>query len=190
MKLFGFSFVTVAALVFLSSTAFSQQVEAGIGAGGLPLGQVRPMTSEIAKRLVAAARKAACEPPKGWCSGAFVIVDDAGVIVLVETLDGVLAGGPKLAIRKAEASAVWRRPTQDFQNAVNEKTNTSYADGTFDMMTTSVGGLPLFKDGRVVGGFGCGAVGSGAGQQIMAAVTAEAEKIFGDQTPAAPHRPQ
>jgi len=191
MKTIMFLFLTVAALVFLSATVFSQQgpgknpqqrpdqVEAGV-ANGLALGQVRPMTVEIAKQLVAAAKKASCSPPQGSCSGAFCVADDAGVIVYLETIDGVLAGGPKLCIAKAETPALWRRPTQIFQDAVNNKSNSSYADGTFPNMTTSPGGVPIFKDGRVVGGFGIAAVGN-ASKQIDDAVLAEAAKIFGPQ---------
>jgi glc operon protein GlcG len=186
MKTVGLSFVAGAALLLGWGAACSQGkpdgVEAGIGAHGLPLGQVRPMTVEIAKRIVAAAKQAACAPPAGGCSGAFAIVDDAGVLVYLETIDGVLARGPELAIIKARAPALWRRPTRDFENAVKNGTNTSYADGTFADMTTSPGGLPLFKDGRIVGGFGAAAVGSsGANKQISAAVLAEVEKIFGKQ---------
>lgn len=140
------------------------------------------MTLEYAKRLVAAAAKAACTPPAGECSGAFAIVDDAGVLVYLESLDGVMAGGPELAIKKAKTPALWRRPTQDFLDAVTKGTNVSYADGTFPDMTTSPGGVPLVKDGRIVGGFGVAAVGSNAaGKQIGAAVAAEAAKIFGPQ---------
>lgn len=184
MKNFRIAFMTVAALAALSSTAHAQQkpdgIEAGITANGLPLGQIRPMTVAIAKQLVAAAKKASCSPPAGSCSGAFAVVDDAGVLVYLEIIDGVLAGGPELAIKKAVTPALWRRPTQVFQDAVNNKSNTSYADGTFPDMTTSPGGIPLFKDGRVVGGFGIGAVGN-ASKQIDDAVIAEATKIFGKQ---------
>jgi glc operon protein GlcG len=188
MKIIKFSFLTVAAMVLLSSIVFSQQrgqdkgqAEAGVAArGGLPLGQVRPMTVEFAKQLVAAAKKASCSPPAGTCSGAFAITDDAGVLVYLEIIDGVLAGGPELAIRKAKTPAIWRRPTRTFQEAVNNKTNTSYADGTFPDMTTSPGGIPLLKDGRIVGGFGSAAVGN-AGTQIEEAVIAAATKLFGKQ---------
>ena len=184
MNTIKFSFLTVAALVFSSSAAFSQQrpdlIEAGISAQGLALGQVRPMTVAFAKQIVAAAIKASCSPPKGSCSGAFAVVDDAGVLVYLETIDGVLAGGPELAIRKAKTPALWRRPTQVFKDAVDKKTNSSYADGTFPDMTTSPGGVPLFKGGRIVGGFGPAAVGN-ASKQIDDAVLAEATKIFGKQ---------
>lgn len=138
------------------------------------------MTVEIAKRLVAAAKKASCSPPAGSCSGAFAVVDDAGVLVYLEIIDGVLAGGPELAIKKAKTPALWRRPTQVFQDAVNNQRNTSYADGSFPDMTTSPGGVPLVKDGRIVGGFGIAAVGQ-ATKQIDDAVLAEAEKLFGKQ---------
>jgi uncharacterized protein GlcG (DUF336 family) len=172
-----------AALVLLSSTALSQQKSGQAAAGSephaLPLGQVRPMTVAIAKQLVAAARKASCAPG-GPCTGAFAIVDDAGVLVYFETIDGVLADAPDLAIRKAKTSALWRRPTKVFQNAVDTKKNSSYADGTFQDMTTSPGGVPLFKDGRVVGGFGIADTGSAqAGDKIDDAVIKEAAKLFG-----------
>ncbi len=173
-------------MVFASSAALPQQktakVEAGVGAKGLPLGQIRPMTVEFAKQLVAAAKKATCQPPAGACAGAFAVVDDAGVLVYLETIDGVQAGGPELAIRKAKTSALWRRPTKTFEKAVDDKTNTSYADGSFPDMTTSPGGVPIFKDGRVVGGFGPASTGSeAANTQIEAAVLAEATRIFGKQ---------
>ena len=179
-------YLTATALLLLSASAMSQQkpaqVEAGITASGLPLGQIRPMTVAIAKQLIAAAKKASCTPPAGSCSGVFAIVDDAGVLVNLEIIDGVQAGGPELAIRKAKTPALWRRPTQVFLDAVDNKTNTSYADGTFPDMTTSPGGIPLFRDGRVVGGLGIAAVGSvAATKQIDDAVIAEATKIFGKQ---------
>jgi glc operon protein GlcG len=184
MKTAMCSLLTAAALVFLSSSALAQQkpehVEVGIGAHGLPLGQVRPMTVALAKQLVAAARKSSCSPPAGSCSGAFAVVDDAGVLVYLEVIDGVLAGGPDLAIRKAKTSALWRRPTQVFQDAVDSKRNSSYAGGTFQNMTTSPGGVPVFKDRRIVGGVGIAAVGF-ATSQIDAAIVAEATTLFGKQ---------
>jgi uncharacterized protein GlcG (DUF336 family) len=184
MKIPLSSLLAAAALISLSLTALAQQrsehVEAGISAHGLPLGQVRPMTVALAKQLVAAAEKSSCSPPSGSCSGAFAVVDDAGVVVYLEVIDGVLAGGPDLAIRKAKTSALWRRPTQVFQDAVNSKRNTSYAGGTFQDMTTSPGGVPIFKGGRVIGGVGIGAVGF-ATKQIDAAIVAKAAKLLGKQ---------
>jgi glc operon protein GlcG len=185
MKIAKHSLMAAATLGFLSATALSQQkpgqVATGTEAHALPLGQVRPMTVAIAKQLVAAARKADCAPG-GPCTGAFAIVDDAGVLVDFEIIDGVLADAPDLAIRKAKTSALWRRPTKVFRKAVDTKRNSSYAGGTFQDMTTSPGGVPLFKDGRVVGGFGIADTGSAqAGDKIDDAVIKEAAKLFGQQ---------
>lgn len=186
MKSTMYSLMAAATLALSASSALAQQQPArppaAAHAHGLPLGQVRPMTVALAKRIVAAAKRAACQPPAGDCSGAFAVVDDAGSLVYFEIIDGVLADGPDLAIRKAKTSALWRRPTETFLKAVDSKTNSSYAGGTFADMTTSPGGLPLVKDGRIVGAFGSAAVGSrGAIAQINAAVIAQATRLFGPQ---------
>jgi glc operon protein GlcG len=174
MKNFQCSLLAAASLTFLSAAALAQQQ-----VHPLPVGQVRPMTVAIAKQLVAAARKASCSSG-GPCTGAFAVVDDAGVLVDFEIIDGVLADAPDLAIRKAKTSALWRRPTKVFQKAVDTKRNSSYADGTFQDMTTSPGGVPIFKHGRIVGGFGIADTGSAqAGDRIDAAVLEEAAKLFG-----------
>jgi glc operon protein GlcG len=184
MKTIRVSMLAAAALVVLSSAAGAQgkpdQIEAGTTPRGIPKAQVRPMTVAIAKQLVAAAKKSSCSPPAGSCSGAFAVVDDAGMLIYLEVIDGTLQNGPALAIKKAKTSALWRRPTQVFQDSVNNKSNTSYADGTFDDMTTSPGGVPIVKDDRMVGGVGIGAVGTGT-KQIDDAIQDEAEKIFGKQ---------
>jgi len=187
MKTTRVAVLGAAALVVLSSLAFSQgkpdksdQIEAGTPAKGLPKAQPRLMTVDLAKQLVAAAKKSSCSPPKGGCSGAFAVVDDAGMLVYLEIIEGTLHNGPELAIRKARTSSLWRRPTQVFQDSVNAKTNTSYADGTFNDMTTSPGGVPIVKDGKMVGGVGIAAVGQ-ATQQIDDAILAEAAKLLGPQ---------
>lgn len=186
MRSTRYSVLAAAALALVCSAALAQQTpdrsQPTAHVHGLPLGQVRPMTVALAKQIVAAAKKAACQPPAGACSGAFAVADDAGSLVYFEIIDGVLADGPDLAIKKAKTSALWRRPTETFLHSVDSKRNTSYVGGTFLDMTTSPGGLPLVKNGRIVGGFGSAAVGSrGAIEQINAAVTAEATKLFGPQ---------
>src|ERR1700693_5898519 len=173
MKTIRFLFLTVAALVFLSPTVLSQETSQESSdkrfwdrwAYGetLPAGQARPMTLDIAKQIVAAAHKAACTPHS--CSSALAVVDDAGVLIYEETLDGTLADAPELAIEKARASALWRRPTELFQSEVKSGRNIAYGDGTFPHMTLSPGGVPLFANNKVVGGFGCAAV-SGRGSEI------------------------
>ena len=182
MKNIRYLLMAATVLAFTSVAGLAQQEPHRPPSRGLPLGQVRPMTVALAKQIVAAAKSAACRPPAGDCSGAFAVVDDAGSLVYFEIIDGDLADAPDLAIRKAKTSALWRRPTEVFLKAVDNKTNTSYVGGTFQDMTTSPGGFPLVKDGRIVGGFGSAGVGSRAAvDQINAAVLAEATKLFGPQ---------
>jgi glc operon protein GlcG len=181
MKTFTFSLLAVAALFFLSSTVFSQQGPAQTYATqeGQLAGQTRPMTLAFAKQIVAAAHKAACTPPSS-CTGAFALVDDTGVLIYEESIDGVQADAPELSIKKAKTSARWRRSTQTFLDAVKKGTNISYGDGTFDNMTLSPGGVPLSVNGKIVGGFGCGGVGSEENTLIIdKAAQEETAKIMG-----------
>src|SRR5712671_2100667 len=204
MRTVRFLFLIVAALFLLSSAGSSRQapaakapaknpqqtqtgagpstsdVEAGIGQGGLEYGQVRPMTAELAKQLVAAAIKSSCSPPQGSCSGAFCVVDDAGILIFLKVIDGVISAAPQLCIAKAETPAVWRRPTDTFNSSVAKGSNTSYEGGAFPNMEIAPGGIPLFKDKRIVGGFASAGVGA-ASKQINDAVMAEAARIFGKQ---------
>jgi glc operon protein GlcG len=190
MKIGKLSLLAAAAVFLLtsagfSSTAFAQQksrIEAGVSNLGLALGETHALNVKAAKQLVAAAIKSSCSLPVGTCTGVFCVADGAGTIIYLEAIDGVLMGGPGLCIAKAQASAFWRRPTANFQEAVNNKRNTSYADGTFPHMTTSPGGVPIFKDGRCVGGVGIAAVGL-ASKQIDAAIVQEATRLFGSQKP-------
>src|SRR5579871_4540775 len=112
MKTALYSFLAVTALLLLSAPGFSQQAPAAqkkqtsdteAGAqSGLESGQPRQMTAEMAKQLIAAAIKSSCSPPQGSCSGVFCVVDDIGMLMVLEAIDGVIAAAPKLCIAKAE----------------------------------------------------------------------------------------
>ena len=184
MKKSGLSILAVAALAAASTVTFSQSkpdlIEAGTTPRGIPKAPARPLTLDLAKQLVAAAKKSSCSPPDGSCSGAFAVVNDSGQLIYLEVIDGTLLNAAELAIRKAKTSNAWRRPTQVFQDAVNAKTNTSYADGTFNDMTTSPGGVPIVKNDVMLGGVGMAAVGNGT-KQITKGIQDEAEKMFGKQ---------
>jgi len=142
-----------------------------------PRSQKRPMTLALAKRIATAASKAACEYPKNapQCLGTQVIVDDAGAIIYVETLDGTQVPSIEGAIQKARASALWHRPTQQFHDAITNGSNMSYLDGTFKDLTTAPGGVPLSVNGVMVGGFGTS--GNPFLAPIIEAAQAELKKI-------------
>lgn len=138
------------------------------------------MTVEVAKQLVDAAKKVVCTPLAGAWSGAFAVADDAGAVVYLEAINCALCDGPYLAMRKAEAFALWRRRT--ICDRVDTKGSTSYGNGAFAGTPASAGGIPLFSNGRVVGAVGVAAVGSrNAVRMIDHALLAEAKRLFGRQ---------
>lgn len=145
-----------------------------------PKNQKRPMTLAIAKRIVAAASKAACSYPKiaPECAGTQAVVDDAGALIYLETLDGTQVPSIEMAILKAKTSALWHRPTKQFHDAITKGTNMSYLDGTFANMTTAVGGVPLAVNGTMVGGFGTS--GNPYLEPIMTAALDELKKIVAE----------
>jgi glc operon protein GlcG len=185
MKTIKYSFLIVAALASLPLTIFSQQApnnsqQAPDNSDELA-GRIRPMTLEKAKQIVAAAVRVGCKPPSP-CNGSYVVADDAGTIIYLETMDGSVPDLPILAQKKAITAARWRMPTRKFQEYVKDQSNIAYMDGSFPNMTLSPGGVPLFDaDHKIVGGFGCGGTGCGLGTKITDAAIAEAAKLFARQ---------
>lgn len=92
---------------------------------------------------------------------AIAVVDTAGQLVAFERMDNVNAGSVSLAQDKASSSAMFRRPTKVFQDAVA-------AGGaglrllTLRGASASEGGLPLIAEGKVIGGIG---VSGGSSEQ-------------------------
>ena len=145
-----------------------------------PKNPARPMTLALAKRIAAAASKAACSYPKNApeCAGTQVVVDDSGALIYLETLDGTQVPSIEMAIAKAKTSALWHRPTQQFHDAISNGSNMSYLDGTFINMTTAPGGIPLSVNGTMVGGFGTS--GNPFLEPIMQAAQDELKKIVAE----------
>ncbi|GAA3396226.1 heme-binding protein [Streptomyces roseoviridis] len=133
-----------------------------------------PLTTQDAETLIAAARRAA---------------EDAGVTVSVTVLD---AGGHPLAFRrddravlisgetstrKAYTALQLNAPTADLVDLVKP-------DGPFHSLPTALdkpllfiaGGIPVHRDGRLIGAIG---VGGGAPEQDHGFATAALEELAG-----------
>src|ERR1700730_8257891 len=120
MKISKSWLMAVAVMGMFLSTTPAQESSMG------PKSARKPMTLEIAKQIVAAASKAACTPE---CIGTQVVVDDAGALIYLETLDGTQTPSIEMAIKKAKTAALYHRPTETFHTAVTKGTNMSYLDG-------------------------------------------------------------
>lgn len=102
-------------------------------------------------RTVSAAAKAAAEP-KQW-RVAIAVVDPGGHLVLMERMDGTQFGSIEIARQKALTAVAFRRPSKAFEDMVA-------AGGAgvrllrLEGATPIEGGVPLLREGRIVGAIG------------------------------------
>ena len=96
----------------------------------------------------------------GWIS-AYAVVDEGGNVIAMGRGDGAPGTAMTLAKGKAVAAARTKAPTKTFaermgrQNAMWQSYNTLFVGSMFP----GFGGMPVVKDGKVVGGFACGGPG-------------------------------
>ena len=117
------------------SSAFAQQKEGAAASK-------RVLSLETAKLIVAAAQEEARK--NGW-PGAIAVVDDGGWLVLAERMDNAATTlGAGVATEKARTAALFKRPSADLENAVNNGRPAAITAGLVMME----GGLPIVIDGR------------------------------------------
>lgn len=112
------------------------------------------LTLADAKRVAAAA---AAEAKRNDWSVVIAIVDDAGLLVYLERLDGVQPASCDIAQHKARAAALFRRPTKALEETV---AGGRVALLSLPHITPVEGGLPLLHEGQVVGAIGVSGVQS------------------------------
>jgi glc operon protein GlcG len=123
------------------------------------------ITLEQAKRVMEAAEKEA--EKQGWPM-VIAIVDTAGQLVMFTRHDQAQTGSILIAQKKAETAAQFRRATKVFQEAI--------AGGGVALRTLAMpnvlpleGGLPIVKDGFVIGGIGVSGMQSDQDAQVAQA---------------------
>ena len=112
------------------------------------------VTLEQARKYAAAAE---AEARKNNWPVAIAVVDNSGLLVHFVRMDNTQTASVQVAIDKAVSSAMYRRPTKAFQDAV--------AGGGAGLRalnlrgaSTVEGGLPLSMDGKIIGGIGVSGV--------------------------------
>ena len=125
-----------------------------------------PINLETAKKLVAAVEAKATR--HRWKLN-IAVVDPNGDLVHFSRMDGAQLGSIGISQGKARTAARYRRDTRFFFNAF-ESGRTFI--GTLDpTIVASAGGLPLIKEGKLIGAIGCsGANGDQDDAACMAAV--------------------
>ena len=117
-----------------------------------------------------AVEAAAAEAKKnGWLM-AIAVVSNGGHLVSFSKMDQTQFASVQISIDKAKAASMFRRPTKTFEDRAN-----SGGPSVLSLhgVVASEGGLPLMRDGKVIGGIGCsGGTGQQDGMACQAGVNA------------------
>ena len=160
--------------ISIAAAAFATAAQAEMAAPPAPAAPPQygqpGVTLEQATKAVEAAMAEAKK--NGWFL-AIAVVSNSGQLVNFSKMDQTQFGSIKIAIHKAEAAARFRRPTKAFEDRIAQG-GAGIAVMTLDGIIASEGGIPLMRDGKIIGAIGC----SGAtGQQDGVACKAGADTI-------------
>lgn len=132
--------VTLGAVTLLPQEALAQ------------LAEKKVLTLAAARKMVAAAEAEALR--NNW-AGVIAVVDDGGWPILIERMDNAaLVAGVELAPGKARTAALFKRPSQALEDAINNGRIAATTARGFVLMR---GALPIIVDGQVIGAIGVSA---------------------------------
>ena len=79
------------------------------------------------------------------------VVDDGGYLLYFVRPEESFAAGANVSIGKARTSAIFKKPTKDFEDTINKGRFTMTALSDFSPLQ---GGVPIIHDGQVIGAVG------------------------------------
>jgi glc operon protein GlcG len=107
------------------------------------------LTVEIARKVVAAAE---AEAGRNHLTGVVAEVDDGGWPIMIERMDqAAYLASVELAPGKARTAALFKKPSQALEDAINHGHVAAVTAQGFAEMQ---GGLPIVVDGEVIGAIG------------------------------------
>jgi glc operon protein GlcG len=155
--------------VFLALACLSLATPSTRAQEPIPYGE--PIKLDVALKLVAAAE---AEAKKHNWPVAITVVDGSGFLVAFHRLDNTQLGSIEVAQEKARTSALFRRPSKYFEDQIAQGGAGLRALRTGVMPVE--GGLPVIRDGKVIGAIGVsGAKASEDGQVARAGLAALGE---------------
>jgi glc operon protein GlcG len=109
----------------------------------------KALSLEAARKMVAAAE---AEAERQHVAGVIAVVDDGGWPILLERMDhAAFVASVELAPGKARTAALFKKPSQALEDAINHgRIAAVTASGFVEMQ----GGLPIVVDGEVIGAIG------------------------------------
>jgi glc operon protein GlcG len=109
----------------------------------------KALSLAAARKMVAAAE---AEAERNHWRGVVAVVDDGGWLILLERMvRAAMTASVELAAGKARSAALFKKPTQALEEAINHG---RYAAITARGFIEMQGGLPVVVDGEVIGGIG------------------------------------
>jgi len=124
-----------------------------------------PITLADAARVMAAAQ---AEAQRNNWPMAIAIVGSGGHLVMLHALDDVQHASVAVAQAKAETAVNFRRPSKLFEDAVRDGGLGLRLLGMSNLQPLD-GGVPLYRDGKVVGAIGVSGMQSTQDAQVAAA---------------------
>jgi glc operon protein GlcG len=113
------------------------------------LGEKKVLTLAAAQKMIAAAQ---AEAERNHLAGVIAVVDDGGWPILLLRMDNAAyVASVELAPAKARTAALFKKPSQALEDAINHG---RIAAVTAHGFTEMQGGLPIVVDGQVIGGIG------------------------------------
>jgi glc operon protein GlcG len=115
-----------------------------------------------------AVEAAVAEAKKNGLLMAVAVVSNSGFLVHFSKMDQTQFASVQIAIDKAKAAAQFRRPTKVFEDRAN---GGSPSVLSLHGVVASEGGVPIMRDGKVIGAMGCsGGTSQQDGQTCKAGV--------------------
>src|SRR5215467_14167227 len=132
-----------------------------------PVSDKRGLTLDGARKVIAAAVAEATR--LNAPGGSIAVVDEGGNLLALERLDQTFAASANIAIGKARTSALFKKPTKVFEEAIKSgRTSMVTLGGDLQQFTPLQGGVPLEWEGNVVGAIGVSGAASAQQDEELA----------------------
>lgn len=111
------------------------------------------LAADDAKKMIEAAKAEAAK--NNWLVS-IAVVDDAGMLIHLERMDGAGPQSPEVATLKAKTAALSGAPTKALEDIVKDRPAVALFPGRLPVQ----GGVPVMHGGACVGGIGVSGVKS------------------------------
>jgi uncharacterized protein GlcG (DUF336 family) len=138
-------------------------LSASVAVAQVPSYGATDVTLDQAKKIVAGS---AAHAQKNKWPVAIAVVDRHGFLVYFERLDDTQTGSVDIALDKAKAAAMFRRPSRAFEEGI--------AKGRTALLglrgaTPITGGVPIVVGGKIIGGVGVSGVTADQDEEVAKA---------------------